>query len=255
MTQRHVLGFISGGESMPQYTTGELAKLCDVSVRTVQFYDSKDLLKPTALTEGGRRLYSESDLKVLRLICLLKSLGLTLDSIKGILSSQTPSKVLLLLLDEQLKRVDVSIDELQKQKKEIEIVKDNIRNTEEISVNSINGIEEIMKANHKLKAVHGILLVIGILMDIIELIAIVLWIINGWWQAFVAMIPVVIFLGCLLTGLYYKKSAYICPECNAKFRPKFWNFVFAKHTPKTRKLICTSCGHDGYCVETYADKK
>ena len=32
---------------MTRYATGELAKLCDVTVRTVQFYDSKGLLVPT----------------------------------------------------------------------------------------------------------------------------------------------------------------------------------------------------------------
>ena len=45
---------------MPQYTTGELAAKCGVSVRTVQFYDRKNLLKPFQLTEGGRRLYCET---------------------------------------------------------------------------------------------------------------------------------------------------------------------------------------------------
>ena len=64
---------------MSKYTTGELAKLCDVSVRTVQFYDTKGLLPPSALTEGGRRLYTDDDLIRLRLICMLKALGLTLD--------------------------------------------------------------------------------------------------------------------------------------------------------------------------------
>lgn len=57
---------------MSAYTTGEVAKLCGVSVRTVQFYDAKGLLKPTSLSEGGRRLYSLGDLTRLRLICVLK---------------------------------------------------------------------------------------------------------------------------------------------------------------------------------------
>ena len=51
---------------MSQYTTGEIAKLCGVSVRTVQYYDSRNILTPTALSEGGRRLYSEQDLQKLR---------------------------------------------------------------------------------------------------------------------------------------------------------------------------------------------
>ena len=41
-----------------RYTTGEIAKLCGVSVRTVQYYDSKNILNPSAVTEGGRRIYN-----------------------------------------------------------------------------------------------------------------------------------------------------------------------------------------------------
>ena len=47
---------------MSKYTTGELAKLCGVTVRTVQYYDSRGILIPSELSEGGRRLYSEDDL-------------------------------------------------------------------------------------------------------------------------------------------------------------------------------------------------
>ena len=48
---------------MSRYTTGESAKLCHVSVRTVQYYDTRNILVPSELSEGGRRLYSEDDLK------------------------------------------------------------------------------------------------------------------------------------------------------------------------------------------------
>ena len=44
---------------MSKYTTGELAKLCNVTVRTVQYYDKRGILIPTELSEGGRRLYTE----------------------------------------------------------------------------------------------------------------------------------------------------------------------------------------------------
>ena len=54
---------------MPKYTTGEIAKLCGVTVRTVQYYDTRGILVPSELTEGGRRLYSEDDLKRLKIIC------------------------------------------------------------------------------------------------------------------------------------------------------------------------------------------
>jgi len=38
---------------MSNYTTGEMAKLCNVSVRTVQFYDHRGVLHPSSETEGG----------------------------------------------------------------------------------------------------------------------------------------------------------------------------------------------------------
>jgi len=38
---------------MSQYTTGELAKLAQVSVRTIQYYDQRQLLTPSAKSEGG----------------------------------------------------------------------------------------------------------------------------------------------------------------------------------------------------------
>ncbi len=48
------------------YTTGEMAKLAGVSIRTVQYYDQRGILIPSDLTEGGRRRHSESDLERLR---------------------------------------------------------------------------------------------------------------------------------------------------------------------------------------------
>lgn len=57
---------------MSKYTTGEIAKLCGVSVRTVQYYDTRNILTPSELTEGGRRLYSEEDLKRMKIICFLR---------------------------------------------------------------------------------------------------------------------------------------------------------------------------------------
>lgn len=238
---------------MSQYTTGDMAKLCDVSVRTVQFYDTKGLLKPTALSEGGRRLYCDNDLKKLRLVCLLKSLGLTLDSIKGILSSDNPGGVLLLLLDEQLGLIDAGLEDMKRQRRSIEAARESIRNTETVSLNSINDIERIMNAK-ELKKTHAAMLAIGIAMDIIEAGTILLWIFKGVWWPFAAGMPVVITFGCLMTGLYHRNTAYICPECGATFKPGLKELLSSKHTPKTRKLKCAGCGYEGYCVETYAEK-
>ena len=42
-------------------TVGEAAKRMDVTVRTLQYYDAVGLLSPSAVSEGGRRLYSDKD--------------------------------------------------------------------------------------------------------------------------------------------------------------------------------------------------
>ena len=86
---------------MSKYTTGELAKLCGVTVRTVQYYDIRGILTPTALSEGGRRLYSDDDLKRMRIICFLRELDLPIDAISQILQDEHPEKVISLLAEQQ----------------------------------------------------------------------------------------------------------------------------------------------------------
>lgn len=239
---------------MPQYTTGELARLCGVSVRTVQFYDAKDLLKPTELTEGGRRLYSDDDLNKLRLICMLKALGLTLASIKGILDSDSSGKVLLLLLDEQVKQIDNEIRDRQKQLDSIKAVIESIRHTNRIPVNSISDIERMMKSKKKLRKTHVTMLIVGLIMDAIQIGAVFLWIAKGIWLPFAIGVPFVILMGILITRMYYKNTEYICAECNARLKPTLGKFLFSSHTPKTRKLKCPQCGHIGYCVEVASEE-
>ena len=78
---------------MSKYTTGELAKLCGVTVRTVQYYDTRGILVPSELSEGGRRLYSEDDLKRMRVICFLRELGLPIDAISQLLAEPDPGSV------------------------------------------------------------------------------------------------------------------------------------------------------------------
>ena len=75
-------------------TAGQIAKIMGVTVRTIQYYDTKKLLTPSAVSEGGRRLYTHRDLIKLHQILSLKSLGFSLEDIKGRLYSlDTPEDV------------------------------------------------------------------------------------------------------------------------------------------------------------------
>ena len=86
---------------MSKYTTGELAKLCGVTVRTVQYYDTRGILSPSELSEGGRRLYTDDDLRQLRIICFLRDMGLPIDAIGQLLAEEEPGRVIQLLLEQQ----------------------------------------------------------------------------------------------------------------------------------------------------------
>lgn len=78
-------------KTIPAYSIGEIAKLCGVSVRTVQYYDERGILIPSELSEGGRRLYSEDDYKKLKIICFLRDAGISIKSIGELLSESNPT--------------------------------------------------------------------------------------------------------------------------------------------------------------------
>ena len=94
-------------------TVGEVAKKMGVTVRTLQYYDKKGLLSPSAESEGGRRLYTDKDLIRLHQIISLKSLGFSLDDIKErLISLETPADVAN-ALTEQADDIRQKIEQLQ----------------------------------------------------------------------------------------------------------------------------------------------
>ena len=68
------------------YTVGEAAHLANVSVRTLHHYDDVGLLKPSARSPAGYRLYSADDLRRLQQILLYRELDFGLDEIASMLS-------------------------------------------------------------------------------------------------------------------------------------------------------------------------
>lgn len=68
-------------------TVKEVSGLTGVSVRTLHYYDSIDLLKPAQVTESGYRLYDNTALERLQSILLFRELQFPLKDIRKILSS------------------------------------------------------------------------------------------------------------------------------------------------------------------------
>ncbi len=68
-------------------TVSEVSKRTGVSIRTLQYYDKIGLLKATAYTEAGYRLYDEAALERLQQILLFRELEFPLKDIRRILTS------------------------------------------------------------------------------------------------------------------------------------------------------------------------
>ena len=240
---------------MSKYTTGELAKLCGVSVRTVQYYDSRDILVPSELSEGGRRLYSEDDLKRMKIICFLREAGVSINNISELFADKHPENIISILLDQQEKALREELIEQQRKLGIIETIKNEMKEIENFSVESIGDIAYIMKNKSKLRKMRWFVVLTGIPVTTLQWVSVILWITKGIWWLFMVWVAVGTVYGIWASCYYMKNVAYICPECHQVFQPKFRESFWAYHTPKMRRLTCPKCGRKGLCVEVYAEKE
>lgn len=98
---------------MPKYyTSGEFAEKAHVSIRTIRYYDQKNLLKPTARTAGGARRYTERDFAKLQQILLLKYLGFSLNEIKELTIGSGDVQYLLDTLQIQKRLAEERLEEM-----------------------------------------------------------------------------------------------------------------------------------------------
>ena len=70
---------------------GELAERTGLSLRTIRHYDDVGLLPATARTDGGFRLYAETDYDRLMVVKAMKPLGFSLEEMAEILMLLSPS--------------------------------------------------------------------------------------------------------------------------------------------------------------------
>ena len=240
---------------MSKYTTGEIAKLCGVSVRTVQYYDTRGILTPSELTDGGRRLYSEDDLKRMKIICFLRDADISINSIGELLSEDNPGSVISVLLEQQEQFLREEVRKRQAKLDMLDGIKRELKGIENFSIESIGDIAYVMENKKKMRQLHTILLITGLPINIIQWISIILWIFTGILWLFALWILIAISYAIWVTKFYFKKVAYICPQCHEVFKPKLKEAIFARHTPTLRKLTCTHCGYKGFCVETYGEEE
>ncbi|WP_432043368.1 MerR family transcriptional regulator [Streptomyces cadmiisoli] len=66
---------------------GEVAARTELSLRTIRHYEETGLVIPSARSQGGFRLYTETDIARLMVIRRMKPLGFTLDQMRDLLEA------------------------------------------------------------------------------------------------------------------------------------------------------------------------
>jgi DNA-binding transcriptional MerR regulator len=103
----------------PFTSIGEIAQKLEMSQRTIRYYEEIGLLNSIKRIEGGRRVYTDMDLRRLKLIKRLKIMGMTLSEMQELEAMWTIEKSndkvlrrLLELMGNQLRRLDDRIADL-----------------------------------------------------------------------------------------------------------------------------------------------
>ncbi len=102
------------------YKVSDVAKMVGISARTIRYYDEIDLFKPSEVSEGGYRLYTDKDLDKLQQILFYKNLGMSLYEISESVKDEKFD------LEKSLKE---TLEKYVKRKKYIESVIQNIENS------------------------------------------------------------------------------------------------------------------------------
>jgi DNA-binding transcriptional MerR regulator len=100
------------------YKIGELAEEFDVTLRTLRFYEDKELLSPRRA--GSTRLYSRTDRARLQLILLAKRLGFSLKDIKQFLELYDPAESNLTQLKFALDKGQEQMNVLQAERRKLD---------------------------------------------------------------------------------------------------------------------------------------
>ncbi|MDO4534460.1 MAG: MerR family transcriptional regulator [Clostridium perfringens] len=102
------------------FSTGEFAKLCDVSKKTLFYYDEINLFKPEKVLSNGYRLYSNNQIELLGAIYTLKDIGMSLKEIKKFINKRNPKNILNIL--------DFEVNELEKEIIKLQLKKESLLN-------------------------------------------------------------------------------------------------------------------------------
>ena len=99
---------------MPGFAIGRLAKLANVSIDTIRFYEKAGVLSPNVRRPSGFRQYSAVDLRQLRFIRRGRQLGFSLEEIRALLALEPTTAGDSSVVAQQMRVIDRKIEDLTK---------------------------------------------------------------------------------------------------------------------------------------------
>lgn len=68
------------------YSIGEVAKMLNLTIHTLRYYDKEGLMPFVQRTPSGTRIFTESDVNALKIIECLKSTGMSIKDIRAFIN-------------------------------------------------------------------------------------------------------------------------------------------------------------------------
>lgn len=236
---------------MSHYSTGELANMFGLTKRTIQYYDLQHILKPAYIDDNQYRMYTEHEVEQLRLILVMKSLGLTLKEIKQMLSVDGTLQTVRTLVTRKVEETEAEIRQQQQQLKQMKQMQQMILDSSRAPVKNLSDIEDAMKQKPQHQRLVKHMFLMGTTATLFEVIGIGLsWKYRQLWPAILGFGSAAT-LAQRMTSKYYQQVSYMCPDCQKQFKPSYRTWLLAPHTSQTRMLTCPNCGFKGYCTEIY----
>lgn len=222
-------------------TSGELAEICQVSLRTVQYYDQKGLVKPSFISEGGRRMYQEAQVDRMRNVCMYRSLGFSLSNISTMLDEQDLNLVCD-LIHQQIEKLREENEIKTQQCSNLELIIDAIHRGETVSSTDafLPLHEKRLKFKHQQQREYIYITIFVVIEFMLFLIAQ-----QNTLKMLCAIGIVVVLLGILIHH-HATYNAYICPKCHTYFELTwFQDACSLNHGRKGKILTCPTCGRKG----------
>lgn len=130
------------------YSIGQVAKMFNISIYTLRYYDKEGIIPNLEKTSSGIRKFTEKDLETLQVIKCLKTAGMSMQEIKDYMDLAVEGDVSLKqrleIIEEARTHVLQRIEELQQALKMVDFKRDYYKTAIK------DGTEEKVKANFKM---------------------------------------------------------------------------------------------------------